>query len=302
MIFSPISIFVYNRPLHTRLMLNSLSNCDGIKKSKIFIFIDGPKNKEDDTKINLVKNEIHIFSKNKKNIKIIESKKNLGTYYSIINGVNTVLKKFDRVVVLEDDLRLKKNYLKYMNEAFMKYQNDKNILQISGYAYPIKIYGTEGYFLNLTSCWGWGIWKNRWQDFYKFLLSKKEIQLSYKKIKSNRSLKNKFNINNTYNYLNFLNKQIVKNFNSWGVLFYLYSFNNEKLNLFPSKSLIDNDGFDGSGLHKSKSNIFNLKIKSKKIKYKLPNKLYNNNKNLEKISIFLKQELSIFKKIKNIFF
>ena len=66
MIFSPISIFVYNRPLHTKLMLNSLSNCDGIKKSKIFIFIDGPKNKEDDNKINLVKNEIHIFSKNKK--------------------------------------------------------------------------------------------------------------------------------------------------------------------------------------------------------------------------------------------
>ena len=61
---------------------------------------------------------------------------------------------------------------------------------------------------------------------------------------------------------------MVQNFNSWGILFYLYSFNNNKLNLFPSKSLIENNGFDGSGLHKSKSDVFNLKTKSEKIKYK----------------------------------
>ena len=155
--------------------------------------------------------------------------------------------------------------------------------------------------MNLTSCWGWGIWKDRWQDFYKFLSSKKMIDSIYQNIKKDKFLKFKFNINNSYNYLNFLKKQISGNFNSWGVLFYLYSYQKNKLNLFPAKSFIVNDGFDGSGLHKSTSDIFNLNSKSKRVSYTLSNKITNNEKNLNKISIFLKKELSIFKKIKNIF-
>ena len=71
--------------------------------------------------------------------------------------------------------------------------------------------------------------------------------------------------------------------------------------MFPAKSFIVNDGFDGSGLHKSTSDIFNLNSKSKRVSYTLSNKITNNEKNLNKISIFLKKELSIFKKIKNIF-
>ena len=301
MIFSPISIFVYNRPLHTKLMLNSLSNCDGIEKSKIFIFIDGPKNTEDRIKIKEVRELVHYFKRNNKNVVISESKKNRGTYYNIVNGINTVLKKFDKIIVIEDDLRFKQNFLTYMNKALKKYQKNKNVLQISGYSYPIKINRCESYFLNLTSCWGWGIWKDRWDDFNKFLSSESKIRSDYQKIKNNKLLKNKFNINNSYDYLYFLKKQIVQNFNSWGILFYLYSFSNNKLNLFPSKSLIENNGFDGSGLHRSKSDVFNLKTKSKKIKHKFTNKIYNSDKNLEKISIFLKTELSIFNKIKNIF-
>ena len=43
-------------------------------------------------------------------LKLFNLRKNLGTYLSVINGVNRILKKNDKVIVLEDDLRLKKTF------------------------------------------------------------------------------------------------------------------------------------------------------------------------------------------------
>ena len=55
---APISIFVYNRPKHTKTMLNTLSNCLLIKNSKVYFFVDGPKKSDDKEK---VKEVIKIF-------------------------------------------------------------------------------------------------------------------------------------------------------------------------------------------------------------------------------------------------
>ena len=54
-----------------------------------------------------------------------------------------------------------------------------------------------------------------------------------------------------------LEKSLNNKVNSWGIIFYLYLFINKKLTLFPNQSLVKNEGFDGSGNHKSKNNSFN---------------------------------------------
>jgi hypothetical protein len=100
-----------------------------------------------------------------------------------------------------------------------------------------------------------------------------------------------------------LKKQIKGQFNSWGVLFYLYSFHKNFLNLFPPFTLVENRGFDGSGFHKSTSDVFNRvlgKETNKVIGYPRINKL--NNKNLKKIKTFLVHELSLLTKIKGYLF
>ena len=79
-------------------MLESLSNCDYFKESKIFVFIDGPKKEDDKFKLNQVKKEVLNFKHKNKNVKIIQSKKNLGTYLSVINGVNRILKKMIKLL------------------------------------------------------------------------------------------------------------------------------------------------------------------------------------------------------------
>ncbi len=298
---APISIFVYNRPKHTKTMLNTLSNCLLIKNSKVYFFVDGPKKSDDKEKVKEVIKILNNFKKKHNKTVINISNKNLGTYLNLTNGISNILKKHKKIIVLEDDLKLKKNYLLFMNQALSKYSSKKNILQISGYSYPIETKNSEAYFLNLTSCWGWGTWNDRWIKFSKYLNKKSEISSICEQIELNKNMKYQFNICNSYNYLNFLKKQITSNFNSWGVLFYLYSFKNKNLNLFPALSLVENVGFDGTGLHKSRSNVYNLDSNKRIIKFKLTSKIYNNKENLLKVSYFLKKELNFFNKIKNIF-
>ena len=93
-----IVLFVYSRPYHTKEVL------DGLKKNKIsqlYIFSDGSKNEEDNEGVKEVRNlirdidwcntEVHVNFQNK------------GLADSIIDGVNYMLSKYDRVIVLEDD-------------------------------------------------------------------------------------------------------------------------------------------------------------------------------------------------------
>ena len=53
--YAPIALFVYNRIAHTKEVLNSLKANDLTKKSTIYIFSDGPKNKNDINKIKLIR-------------------------------------------------------------------------------------------------------------------------------------------------------------------------------------------------------------------------------------------------------
>jgi hypothetical protein len=285
--------------------LKSLSLCKNFAKFRLYIFSDNfnASNKNDKSEVNLVRNEILKFKKKNKNIFIKFSKTNLGLYKNLIGGVSYVLSKYSSVIVLEDDLVFDKNFLNFMYISLKRFRNKKNILQISGYSYPINYNSNIAYFLNLTSCWGWATWSDRWRSFLKFLKNKHLLLKEYKNIQNDYNKKNNFNVNGSYNYLKMLKKQMTSQFNSWGILFYLFSFHKKFLNLFPPFTLVENRGFDGSGSHKSTSNVFNKVVseyKNKSIAYPRLNKLDNYNQKL--VGIFLLNELSLVKKIINYLF
>jgi hypothetical protein len=300
-----ICLFVYNRHHHTKQLLKSLFECKNFAKFKIYIFADHfkPNKQNDQIEVNLVRNEVLKFKKINKNIFIKFSKINLGLYKNLTRGISYVLTKHPSVIVLEDDLLLHQNFLDFMYDSLEKFKNKKSVLQISGYSYPIKHNMSVAYFLNLTSCWGWATWSDRWRGFIKFSKNKKLIQKEYNKIFYDYNKKNEFNVYGSYNYLKMLEKQMTSEFNSWGILFYLFAFHKNFLNLFPPFTLVENRGFDGSGSHKSTSNIFNKNInKGKKKRIGYPHIIKLNNCIQKLIGIFLLNELSLFRKIKNYLF
>jgi GT2 family glycosyltransferase len=110
---APITLFVYNRLDHTIDTVMALQKNDLSKESELFIFSDGPKNKDDEKKVLAVRKYIKSI-KGFKKVTIFESKKNKGLANSIISGVTKIINKYGRIIVLEDDIVTSKYFLIFL--------------------------------------------------------------------------------------------------------------------------------------------------------------------------------------------
>lgn len=281
---SPIVLFVYNRLDHVKKTINSLKRNKDSKYSELIIFSDGSKNNDDEKKIIRVRKYLKKI-KGFKKIKIFYQKKNLGLANSIIKGLNTIFKRFSSAIILEDDLIVSKNFLKYMNEGLNLYGKNNNVISIHAYSYPFKKDKNDPnyFFLKGADCWGWGTWSKSWKLFEKNgnILKKKLI---------NKNLINEFNFNNSFDYMRMLKDQVKGKNNSWAIRWYASAFLKNKLTLYPKNSFVKNIGIDGSGTHGSSFNE-KYNIKSFNLNYV----------SIEKAKISVKENFHIRKKFEDYF-
>ena len=260
---APIVIFSYNRPSHLKKTLNSLKKNKLSKKSIAYFFSDGPKTHtlEELKKINLVRKIIK-NTKGFKSKKIIFYKKNIGLKKNILNGVTKIIKKHGKVIVLEDDIVVTKNFLNYMNQSLSLYANNKKIWHISGWNYDLDLKkinkgDEDAFFIRNMNCWGWGTWKNRWN---KIIL---DPNFFYKKM--NKKQIENFNLSNSINNWSQIIRNKNKTLETWAIFWNATIFYYKGLCLNPKISMINNIGMDGSGTnsHIAKTKILKLsKIKS----------------------------------------
>jgi len=239
---SPIAFFAYARQSHTIAALTALSRCKLAEESTLYIFCDGAKSAEDRNRVK----EVQDVVRSKKwcgNVDIVVREKNMGLANSIIYGVSSLIEKYGRVIVLEDDLLVSPFFLTYMNNALARYERDEQVMQISGYMFDIHPdVKTDAFFLPFTSSWGWATWKRAWKIF-------DPLMGAYDQLKSNKQLRNKFNLNGAYDYFGMLKMQKEGKIDSWAIRWYLSVFMDGGLILYPAKTLIKNIGWDASGVH-----------------------------------------------------
>lgn len=248
---APIILFVYNRPNHTLQTLNALQNNELSKNSVLYIYADGIKVNANSETIQKI-NETREIIKNKKwckDVFIIEREQNFGLAKSVILGVTEIINKHNKAIVLEDDLITSPYFLNYMNEALDKYEYINSVACISGYIYPVNNL-PDLFFIKGADCWGWATWKRAW-DLFETDGQKLLNELNEKK------LTRQFDLNNSYPYTKMLQEQISGLNNSWAIRWLASAFLNNKLCLYPGKSLVNNIGTDGSGSHPGETDVYN---------------------------------------------
>ncbi len=247
MALAPIALFVYNRPWHTEQTLIALENNELASESILYIFCDGPKENSSVENLNNIK-KVRNLIKSKKwcyKTNIVERKRNIGLASNIVDGINKVIEKHGTIIVLEDDLITSPFFLKYCNDALLMYKDSPNVYSINGFQFPIDTNRLDTFLCPLaTSSWGWATWKSRW-DVFKDKIENKEI------IQNHPWLRARFNFAG-YDYATMLD-----NSNSWAIKWYYSVFLVNGLGLFPTKSLVSNIGFDGSGEHCTRDIIVN---------------------------------------------
>ncbi len=239
---APIALFVYNRADHLAKTLAALKANVQASESELFIFSDAAKNDAAFAAVAEVRNTIHRIT-GFKAISIVERTQNWGLAKSIIEGVTQLVNQYGRVIVLEDDLVTSPYFLSYMNDALDRYENEEQVMQISGHMFPVQVrHDKDAFFLPFTTSWGWATWKRAWAEF-------DADATEYNLLKDDFNLRKQFDLEGTYPYFNMLEAHFEGKVDSWAIRWYLTVFFKRGLTLFPCQSLVSNTGFDGSGTH-----------------------------------------------------
>jgi hypothetical protein len=291
--YAPVLLCVYNRSKHAQRTLTALQGNYLARDSELFIFSDGPRDKKDEKEISNVRSLIKAVS-GFKSVTIVERERNLGLSQSIISGVTEVIREYGRVIVLEDDLVTSPYFLKFMNDSLSVYQNESRLASICGYMYPLKKRCADTLFLRVADCWGWATWKREWDLFVS------DGCRLYDALKA-KGLFRKFNLDGAYNYAKMLKEQIQNKNDSWAVRWYASVFLNNKLSLYPRKSLIMNIGFDYSGRHRGCVDYFKTELLNEELRVRRE-AVFEDERAVKEIGSFLRrQRFNISRKILKFF-
>ncbi|MEO8764192.1 MAG: glycosyltransferase [Ginsengibacter sp.] len=249
---APIALFVYNRMKHTAATVTALQNNALAKETELFIFSDGSPTAAQAGLVKEVRNYLYTI-KGFKKISVTERTGNYGLARNIIDGVTSIINNHHKVIVVEDDLVTSPYFLQYMNAALDRYENQTQVVCVHGYLPPVKEALPETFFLKGTDCWGWATWKRGWDLFERD--GKKLLDHLLK-----NNLTSEFDYEGAYPFTQVLEDQIKGINNSWAIRWKASAFIKNKLTLYPGRSLVQNIGNDGTGIHSGSSTNFDTEL------------------------------------------
>ncbi len=276
---APIVIFTYNRLDCLKETVKHLQGSSIAAESEVYIFSDGPRKDEDVKKVEEVRKFLTTITGFKK-INIKEARQNRGLANSVIAGVSEMLKKYDKVIVIEDDIVSSPDFLEFMNKSLEFYAMDDSIWSVTGYCPPIKIpknYPHDVFLALRPSSWGWGTWKNRWQKIDW------EIK-DYKQLQSDRKKQRAFNKGGN-DLLGMLKSQMEGKIDSWAIRWSYNQFYYKSYSVYPVETRIKHIGVGEDATHVKKEMIKQSELKTS-VGIKLERNILVNdaiNKQLKKI-------------------
>ena len=258
-------LFTYNRSRHTKQVLEALSK-NTILPQKLYIFQDGLKKITNQEEWEAVSDVIRDVSWC--DVEITRSERNKGLANSIKSGVSKVLQLYDAVIVLEDDCVPHPQFMEYMIKALKKYEPYKQVYHIGASSEPVDVEenGTDAYFMGRINSWGWGTWKDRWEQFcndYTMIAQIKRDEHLYKWFKLWGEDTEGCVLGN-----------IDGTSDSWAAFWALTVMMKKGYCMAPYESFITNIGFDNTGVHSKDSQpVLKLRSNDKLLEITLPDKI-----------------------------
>lgn len=288
---APIILFAFNRPLLFKHTIETLKHNVDFDQSDIFVFIDGPRNKEDEDLICKVK---EIAERLTPNVKVAEENKGLGN--SIISGVTEIINQYGKAIVIEDDLNLMPGFLHYMNQGLESYKANKQVFSICGYGLRInkpKSYQGDVYLCPRSSSWGWATWADRWNSIDWNVSDYNMLKRDKKQIRAfNKGGSDMFGM--LKDYMEGRNQ-------SWAIRFCYSQFKQGKYSVHPFLSLVDNEGFGDDATNcKQKYSRFKVECNDSVNVLNLPQDLTVNKDILNELKQYHSIPIRIYSKLRNL--
>jgi len=247
--YAPVVIFGYNRAEMLENLLVSLEKNEKVDQMDLFIFIDIPDKKKP-RDIPLSEKVIEYAKKYKaitkfKNVEIEIAGQHKGLADSIISGVSKVIRRYGKIIVLEDDLIVSDDFLDYMQRGLLFYENSGKVWSVTGHCPMTKgldKYRADVFLAPRVESLGWGTWKNRWNHVDWEVRSYND----FKKDFVGRAL---FNLGGN-DLCKMLKSQMTDSrFESWAIRWGYQQFRERKYTVYPRESRIIHCGNDNRSTH-----------------------------------------------------
>lgn len=245
--FAPVIIPTLNRYEHLKRCLESLERCKDAKYTDVYVGLDYPPSEvyiDGWQKIDAYlrrKEELNGF----RHLYVQRHEKNLGAVQNYTE-LRIAVAKYGYYIFTEDDNEFSPCFLSYMNQNLRLYKDDKTIFRICGYLPSDNKFITDytQFRANRHVAWGIGEWVDKYLAFNGFIENKKLLELI-----RNKRVQEYFERNKMESILYGIvkmsnNNKILEDFIVAAYLVY----NNMRC-ILPTKSMVRNHGFDGSGLH-----------------------------------------------------
>ena len=168
MIYAPILIPTLCRSEHLIRCIESLKQNGWAKYTDIYIALDYPAKESHWEGYKKIEEYLQGSFSEFAGFYVIKRNENYGSVRNMKELRDMILKKYDRFIRIDDDCELSPNFLEYMDRCLEMYEDDKDVIAVTGYSFPINwsvsdeanIFKSKIHF----SMWGTGFWRNK---FYK---------------------------------------------------------------------------------------------------------------------------------------
>jgi hypothetical protein len=238
----PVILFAYARPDHLNQTL------DGLRANQvplIYAFSDGPKGEQDASKVMGVRKILRSIDWCE--VRLTERETNLGLGRSILVGVTEVLRKFDAIIVFEDDLICVPGTYNYLCAALEHYRDDTRVMSVTGWTHPLITPSDvidQPYFDGRAESLAWGTWGRAWDGMAT------DAKTLMKKYKAEEI--------DIYKYGADLPSmaRVELRHNIWAVRFLFWHILNRGLCLRPPWSMVEHIGWDFQGTNAKEAGIW----------------------------------------------
>lgn len=178
--YAPIIIPTLCRYKHFTRLIESLKRNGWAKFTDIYVGLDYPpsdKYKEGWNQIceYVEKGDFSVFA----SFTVLKHTKNLGSFGNLGSLYNIVASRYDRYIIMEDDIEASSVFIEYIDKCLDRYENDPDVVGVTGYSYPVEWDVSEDATIIkqnfCASAWGTGFWINKSTAFRNDIFSGKHL-------------------------------------------------------------------------------------------------------------------------------
>ncbi|MFN7983233.1 MAG: hypothetical protein U0Q11_15385 [Vicinamibacterales bacterium] len=240
---APVILFIFNRPDTTTRVFQAIREA---RPHHLVICADGPRlDFPDDRKRCEEARRATEGVDWPCEITRIYAPRNLGCTASIERGMRSMLTRFDRAIVLEDDCLPDASFFPYCTELLERFALRSEVLSIAG-SRPLKAMSLDDSyaFSRYPLIWGWATWRRAWQHY-------DGTMAAWPEVRARGGLHHTLADARAEEYWSFIFDRHWRQpeVRSWDYCWMLSAWLSGGLSIVPDRNLVSNIGFGIDGLN-----------------------------------------------------